>query len=277
MRDRLADTVAEARPDAVVVLGDTNSTLAGARAAANAGVPAAHVEAGMRSGDLSMPEEHNRIEVDRIAAVLLCPDERSAGILRGEGVPGRIEVVGDVMRDALDLFLPLARGRSPVELPEYAVLTLHRQANTEPEQLRRLVDAVNATGRTFVFPVHPRTRRVLDEHGIDPAPTVLITEPLGYLEMLDLLAGSTHVVTDSGGLQKEAYWLRIPCITLRPSTEWVDTVVVGANTLVDPADPSGLGAALDSARFPDDAPPLYGDGHASEQVAAALIASLGAA
>jgi UDP-N-acetylglucosamine 2-epimerase (non-hydrolysing)/UDP-GlcNAc3NAcA epimerase len=274
MCHRLAETITKAGPDTVVVLGDTNSTLAGARAGADAGVPVAHVEAGLRSGDLTMPEEHNRIEVDRIAALLLCPDERSAETLRSERAEGRIEVVGDVMRDALDLFLPFAGGRSPVDLPDYGVLTLHRQANTEPGQLRRVVDGVNATGRTFVFPVHPRTRRVLDEHGIDLAPSVHTTVPLGYLEMLDLVARSSYVVTDSGGLQKEAYWLGIPCITLRPSTEWVDTVLVGANTIVDPADPSGIGAALEAARFPEQAPPLYGDGHASEQVAAALLASL---
>ncbi len=264
-------------PDAVVVFGDTNSTLAGARAARAAGLPVAHVEAGLRSGDLSMPEEHNRIEVDRIAALLLCPDDRSAGTLRGEGVTGRIEVVGDVMADAHRLFLPAARARAPqIERP-YAVLTLHRQANAEAGQLARIVAAVNETGWSFVFPVHPRTRRVLDENEIPLAPWVHATEPLGYLEMLDLVAGSARVVTDSGGLQKEAYWAKVPCITLRPSTEWADTVLVGANTLVDPADPSGLGAALADARFPADAPPLYGDGHASEKVAAALVASLGAA
>jgi UDP-N-acetylglucosamine 2-epimerase len=276
MRSRLVETIAETSPDAVVVLGDTNSTLAGARAGADAGIPVAHVEAGLRSGDMSMPEEHNRIEVDRTARLLLCPDERSAETLRGEGVAGRIEVVGDVMRDALDLFRPIASGRGPAIRKPYSVLTLHRQANTEPEQLRRLISEVNATCWTFVFPVHPRTRRVLDEHGIGLAPSVQAVEPLGYLEMLDLVSGSTRVVTDSGGLQKEAYWLQIPCVTLRPSTEWVDTVLVGANTIVDPADPTGLGSALVSARFPEDAPPLYGDGHASEQVAAALLASLGA-
>jgi UDP-GlcNAc3NAcA epimerase len=277
MRPRLLDAIEGTAPDAVLVYGDTNSTLAGARAASAAGLPVAHVEAGMRSGDLSMPEEHNRIEVDRIAAVLLCPDERSADMLRGEGVPGRIEVVGDVMADATRLFLPVARGRAPLVDEPYAVLTLHRQANTEPEQLRRLLAAVDATGWTFVFPVHPRTRHVLDEQAIRVGSHVRAIEPLGYLEMLDLLAGSTRVVTDSGGLQKEAYWLRVPCITLRPSTEWVDTVLVGANTLVDPVDPSGLGLALERASFPEDAPPLYGDGHASEKVAAALLASLSAA
>ena len=278
MTPRLEAAIREAGPDAVLVYGDTNSTLAGARAGRGAGLPVAHVEAGMRSGDLSMPEEHNRIEVDRIADLLLCPDERSGSTLRGEGVEGRVEVVGDVMCDALRLFLPVARGRGPAIRKPYSVLTLHRQGNTEPERLRRLISEVNATGWTFVFPVHPRARRVLDEQGIRLARSVIASEPLGYLEMLDLVAGSTRVVTDSGGLQKEAYWLRIPCITLRPSTEWVDTVRVGANRLLDPGDEKAiqsLGTALNDARFPDDAPPLYGDGHASEKVAAALLASLG--
>jgi UDP-GlcNAc3NAcA epimerase len=280
MAAHLEAAMASSSPDAAVVLGDTNSTLAGARAAVALGLPVAHVEAGMRSGDLSMPEEHTRIEVDRVSRLLLCPDERSAETLRNEAVAGEIAVVGDVMHDAMRLFLPVARGRGPDVRPPYAVLTLHRQANTEPDRLRRLIAEVNATGWTFVFPVHPRTRRVLDEQGISLSRSVIVVEPLGYLEMLDLVAASTRVVTDSGGLQKEAYWLRIPCITLRPSTEWVDTVRVGANRLLDPGDENAiqsLGPALIDARFPDDAPQLYGDGHASERAAAALLASLGAA
>jgi UDP-GlcNAc3NAcA epimerase len=270
MRPAIAEALARERPDWTLVYGDTNSTLAGAEAAGDAGVPVAHVEAGLRSGDLSMPEEHNRIAVDAAAALLLCPDERSRETLVGEGVPGRIEVVGDVMRDALDLFLPIALRTPPPYPKPYAALTLHRAANTEPDQLRRIVGEVNATGWTFVFPVHPRTRRVLDEHGIRLAPTVQPVAPLGYLEMLALVAGATRAVTDSGGLQKEAYWLGVPCITLRPSTEWVDTVRLGANTLVDPEDPRELAAALSQAQFPADAPPLYGDGHAAERVAASL-------
>jgi UDP-GlcNAc3NAcA epimerase len=270
MRPAIAAVLAEERPDWTLVYGDTNSTLAGAEAAGDAGVPVAHVEAGLRSGDLSMPEEHNRIAVDATAALLLCPDERSRETLLGEGVPGRIDVVGDVMRDALDLFLPIATRTPPPYAKPYAVLTLHRAANTQPEQLQRIVAEVNATGWTFVFPVHPRTRGVLDERGIQLAPTLQPIAPLGYLEMLALVAGASRVVTDSGGLQKEAYWLGIPCITLRPSTEWVDTVRLGANTLVDPADPRELAAALASAQFPVGAPPLYGDGHAAERVAASL-------
>jgi UDP-GlcNAc3NAcA epimerase len=175
------------------------------------------------------------------------------------------------MADATRVFAPIAQRRAAVGVPErYAVLTIHREANTEPEALRRIVQALNETGWTFVFPVHPRTRNVLDAHGIEVGTQLQAVEPVGYLEMLALVAGASRVVTDSGGLQKEAYWLRIPCITLRPSTEWVDTVLVGANTLVDPADLTRLGSALVQARFPADAPPLYGDGHAAARIADAL-------
>ena len=228
MQAAIAGPLREQEPDWVLVYGDTNSTLAGALAAAAAGVPIAHVEAGLRSGDLSMPEERNRIEVDRMAQLLFTPDERSRDQLAAEGVPGRAEVVGDVMADATRLFEPIARKRVDLSVDEpYDVLTIHREANTEPERLRRLVESLGATGRTFVFPVHPRTRKVLDEHGIEPAPEIRQIAPVGYLEMLALVAGARAVVTDSGGLQKEAYWLRVPCVTLRPSTEWVDTVWSG--------------------------------------------------
>jgi UDP-N-acetylglucosamine 2-epimerase len=271
MRAAIAGPLAQEEPDWVLVYGDTNSTLAGALAADEAGMPLAHVEAGLRSGDLSMPEERNRIETDRIARLLFCPDERSAEMLAAEGVRGRAEVVGDVMADATRIFAPIAQRRAAVGVPEqYAVLTIHREANTEPEALRRIAQALNETGWTFVFPVHPRTRNVLGAHGIELEPQLHPIEPVGYLEMLALVAGASRVVTDSGGLQKEAYWLGIPCITLRPSTEWVDTVLVGANTLVDPADLTRLGSALVEARFPADAPPLYGDGHAAARIADAL-------
>jgi UDP-GlcNAc3NAcA epimerase len=256
------------RPDWVLVYGDTNSTLAGAHAAGEK-LPVAHVEAGLRSFDRSMPEERNRIEVDRLSALLFCPDARSAAQLEEERVPGRREVVGDVMADATRVFKPIARGLQPPHEPPYTALTIHRQANTEPARLRAIVEALNATDRRFVFPVHPRTRHVLDEHRIGLAAHVEPIEPLGYLEMLALVAAAETVVTDSGGLQKEAYWLRVPCVTLRTSTEWVDTVGAGANRL---AHPSGLAAALEDARFPADAPTLYGDGHASERIAAALYA-----
>jgi UDP-N-acetylglucosamine 2-epimerase len=265
----IREAIERERPDWVIVMGDTNSTLAGAQAAGD-DVKLAHVEAGLRSFDLSMPEERNRIEVDRLSAVLFCPDDRSARQLESEGVRGRREVVGDVMADATRLFKPIAlRRAAPFDAP-YTVLTIHREANVQAEQLRGIAAAVNDAGRRFVFPAHPRTRHVLEEHGIELAPTVQVVEPLGYLEMLALVTGAEAVVTDSGGLQKEAYWLRVPCVTLRPNTEWVDTLAGGANTLVDPAAPQRLGDVLDGAQFPPNAPPLYGDGHASGRIAASL-------
>jgi UDP-GlcNAc3NAcA epimerase len=267
----IREAIERERPDWVLVYGDTNSTLAGAHAAAEE-VAVAHVESGLRSFDLSMPEERNRIEVDALAALLLCPDELSAAQLESEGVRGRREVVGDVMGDATRLFAPIAMRAAPAFDAPYDVLTIHREANVEPERLRTLIGEVNGTGRHYVFPVHPRTRRVLDEHGIRLAPSVEQIPPLGYLEMLALVAGSTAVVTDSGGLQKEAYWLGKPCVTLRPSTEWTATVDAGANVLVDPSAPHDLGPVLANLRFPKDAPQLYGDGHAAERIATALYA-----
>jgi UDP-GlcNAc3NAcA epimerase len=267
MAAAIADVVVRERPDWVLVYGDTNSTLAGARGAD--GAPVAHVESGLRSFDLSMPEERNRIEVDRLAALLLCPDERSAGQLASEGVAGRREVVGDVMADATRLFAPIALRHAAPHESRSAVLTLHRESNTVPGRLRAILEAVGAVPGRFVFPVHPRTRRVLDAHRIPLPANVEATEPLGYLEMLALVASAEVVVTDSGGLQKEAYWLHVPCVTLRPSTEWVDTVAAGANEL---AEPETLAEALARASFPADPPQLYGDGHAAGRVASALYA-----
>jgi UDP-N-acetylglucosamine 2-epimerase len=267
MAPAIAEVVEREHPDWVLVYGDTNSTLAGARAAGD--VRVAHVEAGLRSFDPSMPEERNRVEVDRIAALLLCPDDRSAAQLASEGIAGRRAVVGDVMADATRLFTPIALRRTAAYDRPYTVLTIHREANTEPERLRAIVDAVGGIPRRFVFPVHPRTRHTLAAHGIALPANVEPSAPLGYLEMLALVAGAETVVTDSGGLQKEAYWLEVPCVTLRPTTEWVDTVAAGANEL---ASPHTLAAAVERAGFPADAPPLYGDGHAAGRVATALYA-----
>ena len=275
MRPAIRSAIETEQPDWVLVYGDTNSTLAGAEAAVAAGVPVAHVEAGLRSGDLSMPEERNRIAVDRIARLLLPPDERSRATLLTEGVPGRIEVVGDVMADAALQFGPLARERSDVlarlgvEPGGYVVATIHREANVEPGRLARIVDGLGRIPEPVLFPAHPRTR---DRLGDIPA-NVRLLEPLGYLDMAALVSQARVVVTDSGGLQKEAYWYGVPCVTARPSTEWIDTVEVGANVLVG-ADPERLAAAVASARMPEDRPPLYGDGNASAKVAEALRASL---
>src|SRR5712691_11842499 len=245
MRPRILDAVRVERPDAVIVYGDTNSTLAGAQAAAAADAPVAHVEAGLRSGDLGMPEERNRIEVDRISALLFAPDERSRGTLEAEGVTGRIEVVGDVMADACFRFAPIARERSDaierlaVTAARFVLVTLHREANVRADRLGRIVEGLNGLEEPIVFPAHPRTRAALA--GLDLS--FEISEPLGYLDFAALASQARVIVTDSGGLQKEAYWYGVPCVTLRPSTEWVDTVETGANILVDD-DPEAIERAV---------------------------------
>ena len=275
MRPPIADALGRERPDWVLVYGDTNSTLAGTEAGIATGTSVAHVEAGLRSGDLSMPEERNRIAVDRVSQLLLPPDERSKATLEQEGVPGKIEVVGDVMADASFRFAPIARERSQIlsqlglEPGGYIVATIHREANVEPERLARIVEGLSRLSEQVLFPAHPRTRGRL---GAVP-PNVRLLEPLGYLDMAALSSQARVIVTDSGGLQKEAYWYGVPCVTARPSTEWIDTVEVGANVLVDD-DPDRLAAAVASARMPSNRPALYGDGNASARVVAALHASL---
>ena len=269
----LRRTVAEVRPDAILVYGDTNSTLAGARAGNPS--PVAHVEAGLRSGDLTMPEERNRIEVDGISALLFTPDERSAASLRAESVAGEIHVVGDVMADAAARFAPLARERSGILdtfglLPgQYVVATVHREANVRPDRLRRIVTGLGRSPLPVLFPAHPRTRTVLTEQAIEPAGSITMTEPLGYLDFAAAASQAAVIATDSGGLQKEAYWYGVPCVTMRPSTEWVDTVTAGANVLVDD-DPDNIASAIAHAEMPADRPTLYGDGHASERIATVL-------
>jgi UDP-GlcNAc3NAcA epimerase len=276
MRASIGEAIRAEDPELVLVFGDTNSTLAGALAAADADVPQAHVEAGLRSGDLEMPEERNRIEVDRLAGILFCPDERAAETLAAEGVPGRREVVGDVMADATIRLAPIARERSRIldrlelEPDSYLVATVHREANTAEPRLGRIVEALNRLEETVVFPVHPRTRAALERETLRLGPNVRSERPLGYLDFAALASQARVILTDSGGLQKEAYWYGIPCVTMRPSTEWVDTVEVDANVLVDD-DPDRIVAAVADARMPEKRPRLYGDGHASERIAEVLV------
>ncbi len=273
MRPAIREVVTVEEPDWVLVFGDTNSTLAGAEAAGT--TPIAHIEAGLRSFDLSMPEERNRVAVDRISRLLFCPDERSAEQLESEGVPGERLVVGDVMADVHRLFVPIARSRSQalerlgLEPGGYILVTVHREANVRPERLARIVEGLNRLDERIVFPVHPRTRAALADLG--PLGFELLP-PASYLDFAALAAHARVILTDSGGVQKEAYWDGVPCVTMRPNTEWVDTVEVGANVLVDD-DPDEIVRAVAAARFPDAAPELYGDGQASGRIAAALYAS----
>jgi UDP-N-acetylglucosamine 2-epimerase len=273
MRPRIAEVVQAERPDWVVVYGDTNSTLAGARAAGDTRV--AHVEAGLRSGDLTMPEEHNRIEVDRLSSLLFAPDERSRATLQAEGVSGQIGVVGDVMADASMRLAPLARERSTiladlgVEPGAYAVATVHREANVRPDRLARIADGLSRLDEPVIFPAHPRTRAALASNTVLLGKNVALIDPLGYMDFAALASQARVILTDSGGLQKEAYWYGVPCVTLRPSTEWKDTVELGANVLVDD-DSDEIVRAAAQARVPSNRPTLYGDGRAAERIADAL-------
>jgi UDP-GlcNAc3NAcA epimerase len=275
----LEPLLAEVEPDAALVYGDTNSTLAGALAAAQAGVPVVHIEAGMRSFDRAMPEELNRVLSDHLAALLLCSSETAAEQLRAESVGGAVEVVGDVMVDVAMRWQPAARANTQV--PDayglapgaYLLLTAHRAGNVDdPERLRALVELVAALPAPVLLPLHPRTRARLDDAGLMPELAridgLTLSEPLGYIEFSALLCQTRAVLTDSGGVQKEAYLAGVPCVTLRANTEWVETVDAGWNTLVD-LDAAAALAAL-SRQPPAGRPQLYGDGHAAERCVSAI-------
>jgi UDP-GlcNAc3NAcA epimerase len=280
MLGALEDLIPEVGPDAVLVYGDTNSTLAGAQAGAQAGVPIVHIEAGMRSFDLTMPEERNRIATDQLGDLLLCSSPTAAENLRNEGIAGRAEVVGDVMVDVALRWQPTARERTAdlaknlgVGPGEYLLVTAHRAGNVDdPARLAKLLDLLEALPAPVVFPVHPRTRARLQAQGSWERLTGIegmhVTEPLGYAEFTALLCGARAMLTDSGGVQKEAYLAGVPCITLRASTEWVETVDAGWNTLVDLDPPAAL-AALE-LNPPTEHPQLYGDGHAAERCVTAI-------
>jgi UDP-N-acetylglucosamine 2-epimerase (non-hydrolysing)/UDP-GlcNAc3NAcA epimerase len=280
MLGALEPVLREALPDAVLVYGDTNSTLAGALAGAQAGVPVAHVEAGMRSFDRTMPEELNRVLTDHAASLLLCSAEGAVENLRREAVAGRVQLVGDVMVDVAMAIQPQARER--VDLVEarglrpgeYLLATAHRAGNVDdPDRLFRLVELLVGLPLPVLLPLHPRTAARLRDAGLTQrlasAPGVTLTEPLGYFELTALLCQARAAVTDSGGLQKEAYLAGVPCITLRANTEWTETVELGFNVLVD-LDVQQALAALERAAPEAPPPPVYGDGHAGERVVAAL-------
>lgn len=281
MLAELPGILSDTDPDAVLVYGDTNSTLAGGLAAAQANIPVIHVEAGMRSFDRGMPEELNRVLTDHLSELLLCASEVSAENLARESVGGRVEVVGDVMVDVALRWQPAARSERGVphahgvQPGEYLLLSAHRAGNVDdPARLGRLVELIAALPGPIVFPVHPRTRERLRAAGLFEELARIeglhLSEPLGYVEFSALLCQSRAVVTDSGGVQKEAYLAGVRCVTLRSSTEWVETVQAGWNTLVD-LDTSSALAALEREP-PPERPALYGDGHAAERCVRAISA-----
>jgi UDP-N-acetylglucosamine 2-epimerase len=274
----LGPVLAELRPGLALVYGDTNSTLAGALAAAQADIPVGHVEAGMRSFDRSMPEELNRVLTDHTSDLLLCSTQTAMDNLEREGVHGEAHLVGDVMADVSLAFREIAAERSTIlaalglEAGSYLVVTAHRAGNVDdPDRLERLVALLEALPQPVVFPVHPRTRTRLEAAGLlDRLDGVTLVPPLGYLDFLELARHARAILTDSGGVQKEAYLLGVPCVTLRDTTEWVETVDAGWNVLVD-LDREAALAALERTP-PPDRPELYGGGRAAERVRDAVSA-----
>jgi len=275
----LGPLLAEIEPDAALVYGDTNSTLAGALAAAQSGVAVVHVEAGMRSFDRAMAEERNRVLTDHLSDLLLCSSDTAAANLRAESVAGEVAVVGDVMVDVAMRRQPSARADTAtlaaygVKSGEYLLLTAHRAGNVDdPARLRAVLELIGALPMPVVLPLHPRTRARLHEAGLFDrlagVDGLTIAEPLGYVEFSALLCQARAVLTDSGGVQKEAYLAGVPCVTLRANTEWVETVAAGWNTLVD-LDSAAALAALESTP-PPERPQLYGDGHAAERCVEAI-------
>lgn len=281
----LEDLLLARPPDVVLVYGDTTTTLAGALAAAKTGTPLAHVESGLRSFDRTMPEEQNRVVTDHLSDILFCPTEAAVANLAAEGLTADVHRVGDVMFDAARMFAEAASRRPgpaayDLEPGGYVLMTVHRAAATDtPEALRALVDVLHAVEAPAVFPVHPRTRAKLEAGGLwdtaAAAPHVRLVAPVGYLDFTALLVAARAVVTDSGGVQKEAFFHGVPCVTLRDTTEWVETVAGGYNTLTG-MDPDRVRAALAAARVPDGPrPDWYGDGDAAGRIAAVLAERLG--
>jgi UDP-N-acetylglucosamine 2-epimerase len=268
------------RPDAVIVYGDTNSTLAGALAAAKLHIPVAHVEAGLRSFNRAMPEEINRILTDHLSTWLFVPSAMSREQLQREGIESGVHIVGDIMYDALLVHRGRAEARSRIldhlglSPRSYYAATIHRAENTDhPEKLRSIFEGLQILKNPVILPLHPRTDKKLKEYGIQAGSNVRCVEPLGYLDMIRLQEHAACILTDSGGVQKEAYYLRVPCVTLRTETEWVETVTAGWN-LVCGTDTSAIENAvqkMEGCEAPH--PNLYGDGQTANRIVEILTSS----
>lgn len=266
------------RPNLVLVYGDTNSTLAGAVTAAKASLPLAHVEAGMRSFNRSMPEEINRIVCDQLSTLLFCPSNQAAHHLKNEGITQGVSVVGDILADAVRVFQPIAFEKSWILQKNklapraYVLATIHRAGNTDnPEKLKSILAALALLDVPVILPLHPRTQAVLKRTELPMGENIHIIQPVGYLDMLMLESQAATILTDSGGIQKEAYWAGVRCITLREETEWTETVQAGWNYLAG-SDTQSILDAYFHWFPPKDRPILYGDGHTAEKIADILLA-----
>lgn len=278
---RLEKTFQEIQPQLVLVYGDTNSTLAGALAATKIHIPVAHVEAGLRSFNRNMPEETNRVLTDHISRWLFCPTDTAVENLKLEGILENTHQVGDVMYDALLYHLAQARERSTIlkkldlHPHDYALATVHRAANTDdPARLRSIFDGFAYLDTCIIFPLHPRTRKLLQHYGLTLPKNVVLLEPVGYLDMLILEENASCILTDSGGMQKEAYLMGVRCITLRDETEWVETVEAGWNKLVS-ADTEAIRLAFQTWFPSKERQPFYGYGKAARAITKILEHDLG--
>lgn len=266
----IEDVLVAERPDWLLTYGDTNSTLAGALAAAKLGTPSVHIEAGLRSFNRCMPEEINRVVVDHLSNLLLCPSDAAVRNLAAEGITRNVYIVGDVMLDVLNWARERIASQPPAIVERlglsprgYLLATTHRSENTDDlARLTHILNGFNSLEEPVVFPVHPRTRKAIHQAGCRMRPQVRTIDPVGYLEMVALAESARMILTDSGGLQKEAYWLRVPCLTLRDQTEWIETVEAGWNQLIG-ADSKKILEAVHSFVPNDTHPSLYGDGFAA--------------
>jgi UDP-GlcNAc3NAcA epimerase len=277
MLQRLEPILEKEMPDWVMVYGDTNSTLAGALTASKLHIPVAHVEAGLRSFNRRMPEEINRVLTDHISDLLFCPSNVAVENLAKEGITKGVFYVGDVMADALQHAVKSV-GESPEILlrlklspKQYILATVHRAENTDnPERMSAILKAFASVEDIILFPVHPRTRKVIISQGLNVPSNIMMIEPVGYIEMAALEKNARMIMTDSGGVQKEAYWLGIPCITLRDETEWVETVDSGWNQVVG-VDEGKILFYIHEFQIPDTHIPLYGCGEASQNVVKLML------
>ncbi len=271
----LEDVLLEEQPNCVLVYGDTNSTLAGALSAAKLHIPLAHVEAGLRSFNREMPEEINRVVTDHCSNLLFCPTQTAVDNLALEGIRQGVHHVGDVMFDALRNFLPrIDSKRTLSELgiggKPYVLATIHRASNTDhPDNLRKVVSCLAVSPYPVIFPIHPRTAAAIKAAGLEFSSQVRVMEPVSYLHMLALEQNAHMILTDSGGVQKEAYMLGVPCVTLRAETEWVETLATGWNTLTG-LDIKKVAVALSQPRPTMAPPPLFGNGSSAESISTIL-------
>lgn len=281
---RLEEVIKIQLPDCVLVYGDTNSTLAGALASAKLRVPLAHMESGLRPFNRDMPEEHNRVLTDHCADTLFCPTRSAVANLAREGISQGVYFVGDTMYDAVLEYAALALHRSTILADlnlgpkKYSLVTVHRACNTDvTETLRGILAGLAEINEPVVFPVHPRTRQSLDALKLssnDTPPNLLLISPVGYLDMLALEQNARLILTDSGGVQKEAYFFAVPCVTLRPETEWAETVHAGWNVLAG-TDAAKIKSVVQGTRWPEGEPPeVFGDGRAADNIVTRLADNL---